>query len=145
MKSKILNVSNLILLDTHVLLWAISEPNKLSTTVKQYIDVAQQNKLLLLSSISLWEIAMLEQKKRIDIRQPLKTFLESIINIQGLAIKDNSIEVAVESNLLADSFNNDPADRLIVATAQYYNATLLTRDQKILAWAEQGAIETLKV
>ncbi|MGI4752371.1 MAG: hypothetical protein ACRYE8_01415 [Janthinobacterium lividum] len=62
MKSKILNVSNLILLDTHVLLWAISEPNKLSTTVKQYIDVAQQNKLLLLSSISLWEIAMLEQK-----------------------------------------------------------------------------------
>lgn len=145
MKSKILNVSNLILLDTHVLLWAISEPNKLSTTVKQYIDVAQQNKLLLLSSISLWEIAMLEQKKRIDIRQPLKTFLESIINIQGLAIKDNSIEVAVESNLLADSFNNDPADRLIVATAKYYNATLLTRDQKILAWAEQGAIETLKV
>lgn len=145
MKSKILNVSNLILLDTHVLLWAISEPNKLSTTVKQYIDVAQQNKLLLLSSISLWEIAMLEQKKRIDIRQPLKTFLESIINIQGLAIKDISIEVAVESNLLADSFHNDPADRLIVATAKYYNATLLTRDQKILAWAEQGAIETLKV
>lgn len=145
MKSKILNVSNLILLDTHVLLWAISEPNKLSTTVKQYIDVAQQNKLLLLSSISLWEIAMLEQKKRIDIRQPLKTFLESIINIQGLAIKDILVEVAVESNLLADSFHNDPADRLIVATAKYYNATLLTRDQKILAWAEQGAIESLKV
>ncbi len=47
MKSKILNVSNLILLDTDVLLWAISEPNKLSTTVKQSIDVAQQNKLLL--------------------------------------------------------------------------------------------------
>ncbi|HJD65717.1 MAG TPA: type II toxin-antitoxin system VapC family toxin [Rickettsia endosymbiont of Bembidion nr. Transversale] len=145
MKSKILNVSNLILLDTHVLLWAISEPNKLSTTVKQYIDVAQQNKLLLLSSISLWEIAMFEQKKRIDIRQSLKTFLESIINIQGLAIKDISVEVAVESNLLADSFHNDPADRLIVATAKYYNATLLTRDQKILAWAEQGAIESLKV
>ncbi|MGI4752370.1 MAG: type II toxin-antitoxin system VapC family toxin [Janthinobacterium lividum] len=80
-----------------------------------------------------------------DIRQPLKTFLESIINIQGLVIKDISIEVAVESNLLADSFHNDPADRLIVTTAKYYNATLLTRDQKILAWAEQGAIESPKV
>jgi len=145
MKNEILNVSDLILLDTHVLLWAILEPSKLSKTVKQYISVAQQNKLLLLSSISLWEIAMLEQKKRIDIRQPLKTFLESIINIQGLSIKDISVEIAVESNLLSDGFHNDPADRLIVATAKYYNATLLTRDQKILLWAEQRAIKFLKV
>nr|WP_253308070.1 type II toxin-antitoxin system VapC family toxin [Rickettsia endosymbiont of Ceutorhynchus assimilis] len=138
-------MNDLILLDTHVVLWTMLEPNKLSETVRQYINIKQENKLLFLSSISLWEIAILEHKKRININQPIKGFLQSVTNIKGLSIKNISAEIAAESSLLMNGFHNDPADKLIVATAKCYNATLLTRDQKILTWAKFGHIKSLKV
>ncbi|WP_342270558.1 type II toxin-antitoxin system VapC family toxin [Rickettsia endosymbiont of Orchestes rusci] len=138
-------MNDLVLLDTHVVLWIMLEPEKIPEAIKQHIKIALENKLLFFSSISLWEIAMLAHKKRININQPIKDFLQSITNIKGLSIKNISVEVAAESSLLINDFHNDPADRLIVATAKCYNATLITRDQKILTWAKFGHIKSLKV
>ncbi|WPX99646.1 Type II toxin-antitoxin system VapC family toxin (plasmid) [Candidatus Megaera polyxenophila] len=138
-------MNNPIVLDTHVLLWALLQPEELSENIKQQISLAQDNSQLFLSSISLWEIAMLKFKKRINIYEPIKDFLESIANINGLLIKDISPEVAAESVSLMDAFHGDPADRIIVATAKCYGATLLTRDQKILSWANLGHIKSLSV
>ncbi len=137
-------MNNPIVLDTHVLLWALLQPEELSEDIKQIINSAQENSQLLLSSISLWEIAMLKLKKRINIYEPIKDFLESISNINGLAIKDISPEIAAESIALMDEFHGDPADRIIVATAKSYGATLITRDQKILTWASLGHIKSLQ-
>jgi PIN domain nuclease of toxin-antitoxin system len=136
-------MNNPIVLDTHVLLWALLKPKELSEDSKQQINLAQENSQLLLSSISLWEIAMLKFKKRINIYEPIKDFLESIANINGLFIKDISPEIAAESISLMDDFHGDPADRIIVATAKCYGATLFTRDQKILTWANLGHIKSL--
>jgi hypothetical protein len=138
------SMNNPIVLDTHVLLWALLQPEELSEDIKQIINSAQENSQLLLSSISLWEIAMLKLKKRINIYEPIKDFLESISNINGLAIKDISPEIAAESIALMDEFHGDPADRIIVATAKSYGATLITRDQKILTWASLGHIKSLQ-
>jgi PIN domain nuclease of toxin-antitoxin system len=88
---------------------------------------------------------MLKFKKRINIYEPVKDFLESIANINGLFIKDITPEVAAESVSLMDAFHGDPADRIIVATAKCYGATLLTRDQKILSWANLGHIKSLSI
>jgi len=136
-------MNNPIVLDTHVLLWALLKSEELSEDAKQQINLAQENSQLLLSSISLWEIAMLKFKKRINIYEPIKDFLESIANINGLFIKDISPEIAAESIYLMDDFHGDPADRIIVATAKCYGATLFTRDQKILTWANLGHIKSL--
>lgn len=95
-------------------------------------------------SISLWEIAMLRFKKRINIYEPIKEFLESITNINGLTVKDISAEIAAESIQLMDEFHGDPADRIIVATTKAYGATLLTRDQKILTWSNFGHIKSIQ-
>ena len=59
--------------------------------------------------------------------------------------KDITPEIAAESVSLMDDFHGDPADRIIVATAKCYGATLLTRDQKILSWADLGHIRSLSV
>ena len=56
-----------ILLDTHVLLWSLLEPSEISRGAKQQITLAQNNNRLMFCSISLWEIAMLNFKKRINI------------------------------------------------------------------------------
>lgn len=137
-------MSDPIILDTHVLLWALLQPDELSKDVKQYISSAQEKGQLFICSISLWEIAMLKLKKRINIYEPIKDFLESITDINGLLVKDISSDIAAESISLTDDFHGDPADRIIVATARCLGATLLTRDQKILAWANLGHIKSIK-
>ncbi|KJW02963.1 PIN domain protein [Rickettsia endosymbiont of Ixodes pacificus] len=126
------NINNGLVLDTHVLLWSLLQPEELSEQIKHKINLAQENSQLFLSSISLWEIAILNFKKRINIYEPIKDFLNSITNINGLSIKDISPEIATESIFLMDDFHGAPADRIIVATVKCLGATLLTRDQKIL-------------
>lgn len=133
-----------LVVDTHVLLWTLFEPEQLTEDIKNHIALAQEHNQLLVSSICLWEIAMLYSKKRIRIYEPIKGFLAAIVNIQGLKIKDISPEVAAESILLADNFHGDPADKIIVATTKVHGAVLLTRDHKILNWADSGHIQYLE-
>ena len=52
-------------------------------------------------------------------------------------------QIAADSVGLPDHFHADPTDQLIVATARCTNATLITRDQKILSWAHPGFVKTL--
>ena len=127
-----------LIVDTHILVWSLLQPDELAEDTKRHIALAQESNQLLISSISLWEIAMLNLKKRVNIYEPIKEFLESIVNIRGILIKDLTPEVAAESILLSDNFHGDPADRIIVATTKVYGATLITRDHKILTWANAG-------
>jgi len=119
------------------------QPEALSENIKSHIALAQENNQLLISSISLWEIAMFNFKKRINVYEPIKDFLESIVNIKGILVKDLTPDIAAESILLPDNFHGDPADRIIVATTKVYSATL-TRDYEILTWANLGHIKFLQ-
>ena len=139
-----IKIDNPIILDTHILLWSLLQPEELNEDLKEQISLAQINNQLFICSISLWEIAMLKLKKRINIYEPIKDFLNSISNINGLKIKDISPEIAAESISLMDDFDGDPADRIIVATTRCYGANLITRDQKILNWANLGHIKSLQ-
>jgi PIN domain nuclease of toxin-antitoxin system len=134
-----------VLLDTHVILWSLTAPEKLSKSIKQTIENAQENDILFLSSISLWEIAMLKKKKRINVYEPLKDFLYSIAALDGIKIVDISVDIAAESVLLGEDFHGDPADRIIAATSVVTGAILLSRDAKILSWAAQGNIRAIAV
>lgn len=139
------NIENPILLDTHVILWCLLEPNELHSNVKEIIDLAQDKSRLLLSSISLWEIAMLKSKKRINVYEPITEFLKSITAIQGLTIIDITPEIAADSVALLEDFHGDPADRIIAASCINYGAMLLTRDHKIISWADIGNMKVQKV
>jgi len=136
---------NKLVLDTHILLWSLITPEKLSQNLKHKISIAQQDSSLIISSISLWEIAMLASKKRINIYEPIDAFLQSITDINGLKVVDISAQVTAQSVLLMDDFHGDPADRIIVATTRINSATLVTKDQKILDWAKLGHIKFLEI
>jgi PIN domain nuclease of toxin-antitoxin system len=138
-------MSNCVILDTHTLLWSLLKPEELLDKVKSKIEQAQKDQRLLFSSISLWEIAMLSHKKRIHIFEPVKNFLSSIEEISGINICEISAEIAAESIALKNNFHGDPADRIIVATARSYSATLFTRDKQILEWSADGAVKCLEV
>jgi PIN domain nuclease of toxin-antitoxin system len=138
------NMNNPVVIDTHILLWSLLKPEELSQETKQHIISAQDHGQLFICSISLWEIAMLKSKKRINIYEPIKDFLGSIANTTGVSVKDISPEIAAESIMLMDDFHGDPADRIIAATTKIHGATLLTRDQKILTWASLGHIKSIQ-
>ena len=133
-----------LLLDTHILIWSLTKSDELSSEVKEAIKLAKANKNLYLSSISLWEIAMLAQKQRISVYRRIADFLQTIENIRGLNILQITANIAAESVTLPGDIHNDPADRIIIASCREISATLVTRDQKILEWANLGHIKILQ-
>ncbi len=119
------------LLDTHVLLWWLGTATRLSAAQWKVIENAGPGKPLWVSEITLWEIATLYSLKRIELRLPLRDWLEKATAPPLVRRFGISPAVAAEVAALPDSFHRDPADRIIVATARVLGATLLTQDQRI--------------
>ena len=122
----------MILLDTHVWIWFISNPELLSKAAIEAIHAAIDQKAVVISSISAWEIALLVSKKRLKFTMPATEWIsksERLPFFQFLPI-DNS--VAVKSVNLPQPLHKDPADRLIIATAISLAAPVVTKDEKLL-------------
>ena len=124
-----------MLLDTHVLVWLDEGSQRLGNLSLKYIDAALKAGELGVSVISFWEVAMLVNKGRLEIQMDLKLWRRSLLE-SGLREIPLTGEVAIHSALL-DDFHGDPADRMIVSTAQYLNAELVTADVKILSWKHE--------
>jgi len=135
---------NNLLLDTHILIWSLTKSDELTVEVKEAIKLAKADKSLYLSSISLWEIAMLAQKQRISVYRRIADFLLTIEKIRGLNILQITANIAAESVTLPGDIHGDPADRIIIASCREISATLITRDQQILDWANLGHMKTLR-
>ena len=119
------------LLDTHVLLWWLGTATRLSSEQWEVIESAGPDEPLWVSEITLWEIATLHSLDRIELRLPLRDWLEKATAPPLVRRFGISPAVAAEVAALPDTFHRDPADRIIVATARVLGATLLTQDQRI--------------
>lgn len=86
------------------------------------------------SAFSIWEVAMLIKKQRLQLRDPLPVWLNRILQIPTLHLLPASPQILVDSTLLPGPFHDDPADRIIVATARAHGGPLLATDGRILAY-----------
>lgn len=120
------------LLDTHVLLWWLNEHKRLSPNQRNLIQSADANSPLLVSEISLWEVAMLHDRGRINLHIPLREWLDKAVAAPLVRRYGVSPAIAAEVAALPASFHRDPADRILVATARVLGATLLTQDRRII-------------
>jgi len=121
----------MIVLDTHVWVWFISNPKLLSKAAKKAIDVSMEQKAIFISSISAWEVALLAAKKRLKLTMDVTDWItksERLPFLQFIPV-DNS--VAVKSVNLPQPLHKDPADRLIIATAITIAAPVVTKDEKL--------------
>jgi PIN domain nuclease of toxin-antitoxin system len=126
----------MILLDTHVWLWWVSNPDNLSEKAAEVIDEAISRRGVLISSISSWEVAMLVRKGRLELALEVEELVmktEALPFVNFIPV-DNHI--AVKSVSLSSSIHSDPADRIIMATSLVNNALLITKDEKILSYSE---------
>lgn len=126
----------MILLDTCVLIFDALTPEKLSTHAKKTITQAYKKNQLCCSAISLWEIAMLVQKKRLNPGADCESFLQILLDARNIQVLEINISIAVLSTHHTDFKHFDPADRLIAATALYHRAPLVTPDNKISSITE---------
>jgi len=124
----------MIVLDTHVWVLFVSNPELLSKRAKKSLDTAMEEKGILISSISAWEVALLVAKKRLKLTIDVIDWIaksEVLPFIKFIPV-DNS--VSIKSVNLPQPLHNDPADRIIIATAISMGAPLVTKDEKILKY-----------
>ena len=89
---------------------------------------------LLLSAISPWEFSKLLEKRRIGISCDPVYWITRALEMPKLRVVHIYPVLAYRSTVLPRPFHDDPADQIIVATAREENATLLTKDEKILTY-----------
>ena len=126
----------MLLLDTHALIWLVEGNKALGRRTARLAEDALAREDLGVAAISFWEVAMLGRRRRIALDLPPS---EWRLRVVGLGIHEVPLtgDVAIAAAMLAD-FHTDPADRLIVATAQAIDAGLITADDRILHW--RGAL-----
>lgn len=121
----------MIVLDTHVLVWWVSNPEKLSSKARRAIERAIKAKAVYISSISVWEIALLSAKGRLKLTMDVKRWIELIEQLPALQFVPVDNRIALSSVTLPERLHPDPADRMIIATARYLGAKVVTSDTKI--------------
>lgn len=120
-----------LLLDTHAWVWWISRPDRLSRRQRAAIDrtLKRTDAALLVSIISCWEVALLCQHGRFRFTIPVDRWLEEASTAPGIQIVPLSLPIIITAARL--TMLRDPADMLIVATAQHHGARLVTSDTRI--------------
>ncbi len=121
-----------ILVDTHVLIWALSEPSRLGVQVHR--DLSDSRNVILFSAASIWEIAIKAALRR------------SVFTIDPDELLDEAVsigfqELPISSRIAArvkdmPMIHHDPFDRILVAQAMAEPAILLTADSKLQAYSD---------
>jgi len=117
------------LLDTHILLWSLLEPENLSAEVSVVLENADNE--LWLSPITSWEVIVLAEKGRIELDDEPVSWMKNVLKTLPFRQASMNHEVAMESRMLQLS-HQDPADRFIAASAVVYGLTLITSDRNLL-------------
>jgi PIN domain nuclease of toxin-antitoxin system len=119
----------MILLDTHALIWAASDPAKLSKPATHAIRTAGESGGLAISAITLWELAWLATHGRLNFTGTMDDFVERLSS--RTAIRPITTNIAVLASQLPSTYSRDPSDRLIGATAMSEGIALITKDRTI--------------
>ena len=136
---------DLLLLDTHVWIWLVNGgPERLLGGAADAIRIAAAESSLAVSAISIWEVAMLESKGRLQLQMDCLEWVAEATRRADLRVLPLSPEIAVASTRLPGELHGDPSDRIIVATARHESAVLVTRDRALLGYAARGCLRAIE-
>ena len=129
-----------LLLDTHIILWSVAEPDKLSQNITGELE--KDSNELWFSPISVWEILLLAEKGRVLLGPDIVKSVRDIF--RKIPFKEAAItqEVAIQSRSVQLP-HQDPADRFLAATAIVFDLTLVTADSRIITAADLPILSAL--
>lgn len=121
----------MILLDTHTWVWWVSNPEGLSARARRAIDESMTSTRLYVSSISVWEVALLVARGRLLLTLEVDDWIARSEALPQLGFVPVDNHIARKAVGLAPPLHNDPADRIIIATALVLGASIVSKDRKI--------------
>jgi PIN domain nuclease of toxin-antitoxin system len=124
-------------LDTHVWLDVALERGRIAPRVLRKLDAAAKANPLYVAAITPWETAMLARAGKVKVAGSTLDWLTRALHITRTAVAALEPAIAVDAVELPAWEHADPADRIIVATARYLGALLMTREGEILDYAAQ--------
>lgn len=120
----------MVLVDTHVVIWLALKPERISKKARIAIEeTRRRGDGLAISDMTLLEIAMIANKNRITLNSTLESFLSEVES--RFIVLPISARICVRALGLPANFPNDPADRIIAATALVEGILLVTADAEI--------------
>ncbi|HEX2464153.1 MAG TPA: type II toxin-antitoxin system VapC family toxin [Thermoanaerobaculia bacterium] len=134
-----------VLLDTHALIWLAEGLEELPARSRRLLDAAARTEGLAVSPITFWEVAMLESRRRVSLSHPVEQWREAVLAPSQIQEAELDGAIAIESVGLPGDFHEDPADRILVATARLRGWKLATRDSRILDYGAAGYVDVLRV
>ena len=133
-----------LVLDTHVWIWVMDGARReLDADVLEAVEEASNRGRVLVSAISVWEVAMLAAKGRVRFSMPVEEWVRRALAAPGVRLAELSPAVAIDSVGLPGYGHGDPADRMLMATARSHGAMLVTCDSRILEYAHGGHVAAL--
>ena len=121
----------MIVIDTHVLVWWLARAPGLSRKAERTLAAHGDPGQIVVSAISLLEIATAVRRGRLELSIPLDQWLADINSLPEIRIEPVSADIAALAGSLAEPMHGDPADRLIVSTAFTLGVPLVTGDKKL--------------
>ena len=132
------------LLDTHIWIWLFEgTPGRLDSNTVKRLERAAADDDVLVSAISVWEVAMLEAAGRLTLAGDAHTWVERALDQPGVRLAPLSPSILIESTRLPGHPHRDPVDRILMATARSTGAALVTRDQQIRRYGKAGHVRVL--
>jgi len=128
---------NKLLLDTHILLWSLLEPKRLSDKVT--LELENPSNEVWISPITTWEIIILAEKGRVYLNDEPIAWMQNVLNSVPFKQAAVNHEVAMQSRLIKLP-HQDPADRFIAASAAVYDLILVTADKYLIKAAKSYAV-----
>ena len=130
----------MIVLDTHAWIWWVSSPNLLSNDGRMAIEAASKSGQVYVSTISVWEIALLVKRGRLELTMNVDDWLRHCEALPELYFIPVNNSIALRSVQIADFASGDPADRIILATALALGTPLVTKDERMHAYNQVTTI-----
>jgi PIN domain nuclease of toxin-antitoxin system len=121
-----------VLLDTHIWVWAVVQPDSLSRAVRRQIDNPRNE--LFLSPISIWEAHHLNRRGKLRLKVSFSSWVDDSLAQLGVVEAPFNFAVAAQASQIQLP-QPDLGDTLLAATAAVFGLTLVTSDAQLLACA----------
>ncbi|MDZ4675519.1 MAG: type II toxin-antitoxin system VapC family toxin [Gemmatimonadota bacterium] len=139
-----MNDQPILLLDTHFWIWGrAGDVRRVPPALIPVLNQAAAEGRLLVHPISAWEVATLVRKGRLTLDVPVEEWVRTGMQLPGVQTAVFTAAIATAAGKLDARGISDPADRILIATAQVEGVTLVTMDREIIRFAESGRVRVL--
>jgi PIN domain nuclease of toxin-antitoxin system len=132
-----------ILLDTCAAIW-IAEEAQLNPKAEEALDESAEARMpIMVSTTIAWEMGMLVSRGRAALTMTVRSWFDGLIIPPFSEMADLTAGIVINASFLPGKPPRDPFDRLFISTAREHGYRIMTRDRKILDYADQGHVQAI--